>query len=224
VAAVPIIALDQVVRWFDNGAVVAVQDVSLTVWPGDCMSISGPSGSGKSSLIHLMCGMDKPSAGVVTWKGRAINSSTEWTRLRASAIGVVFQDFLLLPALTALQNVQIAIAQKGTTAKQRDLALSVLDRVGLANRAKHHPHALSGGERQRVAIARSLVNNPELLLADEPTGNLDSGSSALVIQLLFDLQRQSGHALVLVTHDTTVAQRCAQQVKVSDGRILQEAR
>ena len=221
----PIIHLDRVNRSFDNGAVVAVQDVSLSVFPGDCMSIIGPSGSGKSSLIHLMSGMDVPSAGRVVWKGRAIDSQSQWTRLRASEIGVIFQDFLLLPTLTALQNVQIAITKRQTTAaKERERALAVLERVGLASRAQHYPYALSGGERQRVAIARSLVNDPEILLADEPTGNLNSRNSALVSQLLFDLQRRSGHALVLVTHDTALAQRCEQKVKVSDGRILQGAR
>ena len=223
--AVPLIRLDRAVRSFDNGAVVAVQDISLSVFPGDCISITGPSGSGKTCLIHLMCGIDVPTAGTVAWKGQIISGRRRWSGLRGSDIGVVFQDFLLLPALTALQNVQIAIQDTTMkSAKNRDKAFALLEKVGLANRAQHYPYSLSGGERQRVAIARSLVNNPQILLADEPTGNLDSRNAALVSQLLFDLQQQSGHALVLVTHDAVLARRCARQVVVSDGLIIAGAR
>lgn len=220
-----LIELDRVARSFDNGAVVAVQDVSLSIFPGDCISIVGPSGSGKSSLIQLMCGMDSPTSGTVVWKGRAITDRPEWTRLRSSEIGVIFQDFLLLPHLTAVQNVQIAISAKAlNAAATRQKAIAALESVGLGHRVHHLPHALSGGERQRIAVARGLVNQPKLLLVDEPTGSLDSKSAAVVSRLLLDLQSQEGHALVLVTHDLDLAKRCPQRIVVSDGRIVETRR
>jgi putative ABC transport system ATP-binding protein len=220
-----LIQLNQVARSFDDGAVVAIQDVSLSIFAGNCVSIVGPSGSGKSTLIQLMCGMDVPTSGTVVWKGQAITDRAQWTEMRASEIGVIFQDFLLLPNLTALQNVQIAVlANALNPGRKRQKALAALERVGLAHRAQHPPHALSGGERQRVAVARGLVNEPKLLLVDEPTGSLDSTNAALVSQLLLDLQSQEGHALVLVTHDADLAQRCKQQIVMRDGRIVETSR
>lgn len=220
-----LIELDRVARSFDDGAVVAVHDVSLSISQGSCISIVGPSGSGKSTLIQLMCGMDLPTSGAVRWKGRTIVDRRQWTRIRASEIGVIFQEFLLLPNLTALQNVQIAIsvnARRPAMARQK--AFAALERVGLAHRAHHLPHALSGGERQRVAVARGLVNEPRLLLVDEPTGSLDSHNATLVSQLLLDIQSQQGHSLVLVTHDAELAARCKQQIVVRDGRIVGASR
>jgi putative ABC transport system ATP-binding protein len=213
-----LIELNRVARSFDGGAVVAVREVSLSVAAGDCISIVGPSGSGKSTLIQLMCGMDAPTSGSVAWQGRVVADRREWTRLRASEIGVVFQDFLLLPNLSSVQNVAIAISDR---AGARDKALAALERVGLAHRAHHLPQQLSGGERQRVAVARGLVNDPKLLLVDEPTGSLDTENAAVVSRLLLDLQSRHGHALVLVTHDLELARRCAKQVAVRDGRILE---
>jgi putative ABC transport system ATP-binding protein len=215
-----LIELNRVARSFDDGAVVAVREVSLAVTAGDCISIVGPSGSGKSSLIQLMCGMDAPTSGTVAWNGSIVADRRQWTRLRSSEIGVVFQDFLLLPNLTSVQNVAIAIADRAGT---RDKALAALERVGLAHRAHHLPQQLSGGERQRVAVARGLVNDPKLLLVDEPTGSLDTENAAVVSRLLLDLQSRHGHALVLVTHDLELARRCAKQVAVRDGRIVEGA-
>jgi putative ABC transport system ATP-binding protein len=221
---VPLVKLDRVGREFDGGAVVALHDVSLTVAGGDSIAIVGPSGSGKSTLIQLLCGMDMPSAGTVVWKGNPITRRRQWTELRAREIGVVFQDFLLLPNLTAAQNVEMAIAAGGADTKgSRNKAIAALEGVGLSHRAGHLPYALSGGERQRVAIARGLVNSPELMLVDEPTGSLDSANATLVSQLLFDLQARHGHALVLVTHDPSLAKRCARQVLLRDGRIVERA-
>ena len=218
----PLIELNRVARSFDDGAVVAVKDVSLAIGAGSCISIVGPSGSGKSTLIQLMCGMDVPTSGTVTWNGRAVADRREWTRLRASEIGVIFQEFLLLPNLTALQNVQIAISgSKLNPANARQQAAAALERVGLSHRLQHLPQALSGGERQRVAVARGIANEPKLLLVDEPTGSLDSHNASLVSQLLLDLQSQQGHALVLVTHDAELARRCKQQIVVRDGRIVE---
>lgn len=212
-----LIELNRVARSFDGGAVVAVREVSLSVVAGDCISIVGPSGSGKSTLIQLMSGMDSPTSGTVAWNGNVVADRRQWTRLRASEIGVVFQDFLLLPNLTSAQNVAIAIADR---AGARDKALAALERVGLAHRANHRPQQLSGGERQRVAVARGLVNDPKLLLVDEPTGSLDTENAAIVSRLLLDLQSRHGHALVLVTHDRELARRCARQIAVRDGRIV----
>jgi predicted ABC-type transport system involved in lysophospholipase L1 biosynthesis ATPase subunit len=215
-----LIELNRVARSFDGGAVVAVREVSLTVAAGDCISIVGPSGSGKSTLIQLMCGMDVPTSGTVAWNASVVADRKQWTRLRASEIGVVFQDFLLLPNLTAAQNVAIAISER---AGARDKALAALERVGLAHRAHHLPQQLSGGERQRVAVARGLVNDPKLLLVDEPTGSLDTENAAIVSRLLLDLQARHGHALVLVTHDLALARRAAKQIAVRDGRIVEAA-
>ena len=221
---IPLIQLDHVARSFDNGAIVALRAVSLCVYPGDSIAIIGPSGSGKSTLIQLMCGMDAPSTGAVSWMGKTVSDRRNWTRLRATEIGVIFQDFLLLPNLSAVQNVEIAISADGVSvAAPREKALAAIDRVGLSSRAHHLPHALSGGERQRVAIARGLVNAPRLMLVDEPTGSLDSRNAELVSQLLIDLQSLHGHALVLVTHDAGLASRCTQNVRLSDGRIVESA-
>src|SRR5665647_3558853 len=223
-APVPLVKLDHVAREFDGGAVVALRDVSLTVAYGDSIAIVGPSGSGKSTLIQLICGMDMPSAGTVAWKGNSVTGRKQWTELRAREIGVVFQDFLLLPNLTAAQNVEMAIAAGGAGGKEsRKKAIAALEGVGLSHRASHLPYALSGGERQRVAIARGLINSPGLMLVDEPTGSLDSENAALVSQLLFDLQARHGHALVLVTHDPSLAKRCARQIFIRDGRIVERA-
>lgn len=219
-----LIELDRVARSFDGGTVVAVREVSLSVAAGDCISIVGPSGSGKSTLIQLMCGMDAPSSGSVAWNGGVVADRRHWTRLRATEIGVVFQDFLLLPNLSSVQNVAIAISDRsGGGARARDKALAALERVGLAHRAHHLPQQLSGGERQRVAVARGLVNDPKLLLVDEPTGSLDTANAEIVSRLLLDLQSRHGHALVMVTHDLELARRCAKQIAVRDGRIVEQA-
>lgn len=221
-ARIPLVELDHVARAFDGGAVVALHDVSLTISMGDSVAIVGPSGSGKSTLIQLMCGMDMPSAGMVAWKGQPVTGRKRWTELRALEIGVVFQDFLLLPNLTAVQNVEMAIPPGDAGPKQaRKTAIAALESVELSHRLKHLPHALSGGERQRVAIARGLVNSPRLMLVDEPTGSLDSTNAVRVSQLLFDLQARHGHALVLVTHDPSLAARCARQIFIRDGRIVE---
>lgn len=211
-----LLKLDRVVRSFDDGSVVAVRDVNLSIGEGDCVALVGRSGSGKTTLIQMMCGMDTPTSGTVAWKGRVVSDRKSWTAIRASEIGIVFQEFLLMPTLTALENVRIAIAADPT----RDKALVALEKVGLAHRANHLPHKLSGGERQRVAIARGIVNEPQLLLVDEPTGSLDVRNAELVSDLLFDLQSRSSHALVLVTHDQALAQRCQAQITISDGQIV----
>jgi putative ABC transport system ATP-binding protein len=167
-----------------------------------------------------MTGIDQPNAGEVLWKGETVRGRRGWSALRRTSIGIVFQEFNLIPTLTALENVEIAtfgqrLGAGGATAQAR----AALESTGLAKRLHHPPHRMSGGERQRVAIARSIVNQPELLVADEPTGNLDSVNAALVADLLFEISRERGMTLVLVTHSEALASRCARRAQMRDGRV-----
>jgi putative ABC transport system ATP-binding protein len=220
VAAAPLIALDNVSRVFDDGAVVALAGIDIAIAPGEFVSIVGPSGSGKSSLVHLMAGFDRPTGGRVLWQGQEVRDRRQWTTLRRNQIGIVFQEFLLLPTLTAIENVEIAMSGTGlAAAERRKRAAALLDQVGLGGRQNHLPFAMSGGERQRVAIARSLANRPQLLLSDEPTGNLDSANAAAVVELLLALRTDAGMTLVLVTHDEALAARADRQIHVRDGKI-----
>ncbi len=216
----PVVATEDVSREYDRGRVVALREVSLAVWPGDLMAVVGPSGSGKSTLLHLLGGLDRPTAGRVRFEGREPRSAGEWARLRARRIGFVFQAFNLLPVLTARENVEVPMlgVVPGARARRRR-AERLLAAVGLADRAGHRPVELSGGERQRVAIARALANRPALVLADEPTGNLDSQTAEGIVRLLLDLRAEEGLALVVVTHDRDLAARCNRWVELRDGRI-----
>jgi putative ABC transport system ATP-binding protein len=217
-----LVQLERVSRVFDGGTVVALRDVSLSIGHGDCIAILGASGSGKSSLINLLSGIDAPTDGRVLWKGQPVTSRRQWAELRAQSIGIVFQEFHLLPTLTALENVEIAMFGQGIEPKVRSArAKSALRRVGLGARLDHRPNALSGGERQRVAIARSIVNWPTLLLADEPTGNLDSATAAMIADLLLKLHVAGNMALVLVTHDEALARRCERRIRIKDGAIAE---
>jgi putative ABC transport system ATP-binding protein len=219
----PLIALQGIGRAFDDGTIVALKSVDLAIPAGDCVAILGPSGSGKSSIVNLMSGIDRPTAGRILWNGKPIASRREWARLRGSDIGIVFQEFNLLPTLTARENVEMALFGRAGAAERRTRAQAALERVGLGHRLGHLPHAMSGGERQRVAIARSIVNAPRLLLADEPTGNLDSANAEVVADLLLGLQRDTGTTLVLVTHDERLAGRCKRIVRVRDGAIAADS-
>lgn len=220
----PLIAFEHVGREFDEGHIVALQDVNLAIETGQSVAIVGASGSGKTTLILLMCGIEVPSTGLVRWNGEPITTAPAWTSLRRSEIGIVFQDFNLFPTLTANENVQMAMFGPGIGSKERARrAEAALQTVGLTERATHLPHELSGGERQRVAIARSIVNNPTLILADEPTGNLDSVNGTAIMDLLFDLQRARGATLVIVTHDPRHARACARQIEIKDGRVFEHS-
>jgi putative ABC transport system ATP-binding protein len=218
-----LIALRRVSRVYDGGAITALRNVDLHVADGDCLAIVGASGSGKSSLVNILCGIDYPSSGHVIWEGRPIRSKREWVRLRRSRIGIVFQEYNLIPTLTAVENIELALLGRGMSAKHRyTRAGMVLARVGL----EHHPHRLvsrlSGGERQRVAIARALVSEPKLLLADEPTGNLDTTNALKIADLLFELREQSGMALILVTHNEMLAARCDRHIRLRDGSVVED--
>jgi putative ABC transport system ATP-binding protein len=219
----PLVAFEHVGREFDGGRIVALDDVNLAIAKGESLSVVGASGSGKTTLIMLMCGIMAPSAGVIRWKGEPVTTAQEWTTLRRSEIGIVFQDFNLFPTLSAIENVEVATFGTGIDGDERKRrAEAALDAVGLTARSTHLPHQLSGGERQRVAIARSIVNRPTLILADEPTGNLDSVNGAAIIDLLFDLHHTRGVTLVLVTHDPALAGHCARQVAIKDGRVTEQ--
>jgi putative ABC transport system ATP-binding protein len=197
-----------------------LQDIDLAVTPGEALGVVGASGSGKSTLLALLAGLDTPSRGTVTLDGAELFSLDEDARaeLRGRLVGFVFQSFQLLPALTALENVMLPLElAQADDAEPR--AQEMLGRVGLSERAHHYPKHLSGGEQQRVALARAFVVRPKLLFADEPTGSLDAQSGAQVIELLFELNREQGTTLVLVTHDEALAARCTRVVRLVAGRL-----
>jgi putative ABC transport system ATP-binding protein len=200
-----------------------VRDASFSVAAGEAVAILGASGSGKSTLLGLLAGLDVPTRGRVTIDGEDLFALSEdgRARLRGRMVGFVFQSFQLLPALTALENVMLPLELAGgTDAASR--ARRVLERVGLAERLGHYPRQLSGGEQQRVAVARAFVTEPKLLFADEPTGNLDSTTGEQVIELLFEMNRERGTTLVLVTHDPDLAKRCDRRIHISAGAISHE--
>jgi putative ABC transport system ATP-binding protein len=202
-------------------SVVAVDDISLTVVLGEFVAIVGPSGAGKTTLLQLLGAMDTPTEGRLFLAGQEVSrlSDGQLTRLRREQIGFVFQHFGLLPTLTVAENVALPALFRRASRDRVDL---LLDRVGLSHRRGHRPSELSGGEMQRAAIARALINSPRLLLADEPTGNLDSATGAAILELLRDLQRDDGLTVVVVTHNPTLADAAARRIILRDGRISQE--
>jgi putative ABC transport system ATP-binding protein len=218
-----VIELDHVDKVYSTGRaeVHAVRDVSLQIASGELVAITGPSGSGKTTLMEIVGCLARPTSGRFAFRGRPIESfePDELASLRGEEIGFVFQSFNLLPRLSALENVEMPLSYRGIArSERRRRAHEALARVGLAEREDHRPSELSGGEGQRVAIARALVNSPSLILADEPTGNLDSRTGAGVIELLESLHRD-GTTIVIVTHDDRLASRCERQIRIRDGRI-----
>ncbi len=207
------------------GPVVALREVSLQIGAGEYVGVVGPSGCGKSTLLHLLGAVDVPTSGQVLFQDREIGSLSDAhrSRLRLREIGFVFQRFFLLPMLTASENVELPQAEAGAgRAERRDRTRELLEYVGLAARASHRPSELSGGEMQRVAIARALANRPRLLLADEPTGELDQATGDQIISLI-DRLHADGMAVVVVTHDPAVAARAHRLLRMRDGRIAEEA-
>ena len=199
-----------------------LQDVSFSIAAGEAVAVVGASGSGKSTLLALLAGLDVPSSGAVRIAGEDLLALDEDGRaaLRARRMGFVFQSFQLLAAMNALENVMLPLELAGAP-RAKETASELLARVGLAERLHHYPKQLSGGEQQRVAIARAFVTSPSILLADEPTGNLDAETGATVIQLLFDLNRERGATLLLVTHDELLSARCGRVVRLAKGRIVE---
>lgn len=216
-----IVSIENVSRTYDNGKIEAVSNLSLQVMQGEFVALLGASGSGKTTLLNLMTGLDAPTDGRVRFNGATPATRTKWCELRSRHIGFIFQSFNLLPTLTALENVEIPMFGNGMNAGQRrHRAYELLDRVGLSQRTSHLPAQLSGGERQRVAIARSLANRPALLVADEPTGNLDSHTSEQIMALLESVHLSEKSALFLVTHDQRFAARATRAVQIADGKIV----
>jgi len=203
---------------------VILRDIDLAVTQGEAVAVVGASGSGKSTLLAILAGLDQPSSGRVRLDGADLGALDEDARaeLRGRAVGFVFQSFQLLPALSALENVMLPLEIAGDPHAE-EAARAVLERVGLTERLHHYPKHLSGGEQQRVALARAFVVRPKLLLADEPTGSLDAESGAGVIDLVFDMNREAGTTLVMVTHDETLAARCTRIVRLAAGRIVAQA-
>jgi putative ABC transport system ATP-binding protein len=201
---------------------VILREIDLEVTPGEAVAVVGASGSGKSTLLAILAGLDTPSAGDVHIEGESLFALDEDARaeLRGRSVGFVFQSFQLLPALTALENVMLPL-ELAQNAHAEKLSMEMLRRVGLGERLHHYPKHLSGGEQQRVALARAFVVRPKLLFADEPTGSLDAESGAAVIRLLFDMNREYGTTLILVTHDEQLASRCQRAVRLAAGRIVQ---
>ncbi|MBP5992079.1 MAG: ABC transporter ATP-binding protein [Proteobacteria bacterium] len=222
----PIIAVEHVTKQVQDstGTLTILHDIDFTLAPRQSAAIVGASGSGKSTLLAIIAGLDTPSSGTVKLAGTDLFALDEDARaaLRASQLGFVFQSFQLLANLTALENVMLPLELQGRS-DARALATEMLERVGLAERLRHYPKVLSGGEQQRVALARAFVVKPAVLLADEPTGSLDFATGERVMELMFELNREAGTTLVLVTHDRGIAARCDRQLRIEAGRLEQGA-
>jgi putative ABC transport system ATP-binding protein len=211
---------DHVSKLYPDGQVHAVEDVSISIRRGEYVAIMGPSGSGKSTLLNLLGALDRPTSGEVYFDGQLLSKVRNVDRLRSQKLGFVFQSFHLLPILTSVENVQVPMFEGTLTATARvRKARELLDLVGMGHRLNHMPQKLSVGERQRVAIARSLANDPIALLADEPTGNLDSVSADGVFELFAHLHRQQGMTIVLITHDEEFGQRAQRTIRMQDGHV-----
>lgn len=207
------------VKYYDDGAMQALDGVDLDVAHGEAVAITGRSGCGKSTLLYALSGLVRPDRGEIRIEGLVPGDADDWTDLRANTIGLIFQDAWLMPTLTVAENVEVPMMSLDTTpAYRRQRAMALLEAVGVAELATNKPAALSGGERQRVSVARSLVNAPKILLADEPTGALDSGNADQIMALLFRLCRTSDRALVIVSHDPAISERCDRSLVLVDGR------
>ncbi len=217
----PILEVRCLRKEYDEGRIEALRGVDLTIDEGEFLTISGQSGSGKSTLLQLLGGLDTATSGDVLFRGAALGSSISLDTYRCHHVGFIFQSFYLLPTLRAVENVQapmLAVSDGSGTRGERAEAL--LREVGLEHRMRQYPNELSGGERQRVAIARALANNPSILLADEPTGNLDSTNSARIMELLTGLQKTRGMTLIVITHEEEIASSAPRHIRIHDGRIM----
>ena len=216
----PILEVRDLRKDYDEGRIEALRGVDLSIEAGEFVAISGHSGSGKSTLLHLLGGLDTPSSGDVLFRGQPLGSSISLDAYRCHHVGFIFQAFYLLPTLCAIENVQTPMLGAGDGAGDRQQrAEELLREMGLEHRMRQHPNKLSAGERQRVAIARALANKPSILLADEPTGNLDSKNSARIMEILTGIQKTHGMTLVIVTHEDEIANSAPRHIRIHDGRI-----
>lgn len=205
---------------YDQGRIEALRGADVSIARGEYVAIVGPSGSGKSTLLHLLGGLDSPTSGQVLFRNACLGSEIDLDTYRLQKVGFVFQAFHLMPTLRAIENVQLpmlATSQRGGDRAARARAL--LTEMGMEHRAGQYPNQLSAGERQRVAIARALANDPEILLADEPTGNLDSANSARIMEILIGIQKERGMTLIVVTHDDTIAHASPRRIHIRDGKV-----
>jgi putative ABC transport system ATP-binding protein len=208
-------------KLYPDGHVNALVDVDVSITRGEYVAIMGPSGGGKSTLLNLLGALDRPTSGEILFEGRPLSAAKDLDRIRAQKVGFIFQSFFLLPTLTASENVQIPMFESALPAARRaERAAELLAAVGMSHRADHLPSQLSGGERQRVAIARALANDPVLLLADEPTGNLDSKTAADVLDRFSQLHDHRGMTILVVTHSQEVAERADRIIHMRDGRVV----
>ncbi len=219
-----ILTTDSLTKTFKSGqhSLTVLHDVSFSVEKGTSCAIVGPSGSGKTTLLGLCAGLDKPTSGSVILNGNQISeySEDDLSRIRNEQIGFVFQSFQLIPTLTALENVMVPIELRGLAYKDvESRALELLENVGLTDRSHHYPNQLSGGEQQRVGLARAFIHKPDVLFADEPTGNLDGETGAQIEQLLFELNQKEGTTLIIVTHDRELADKCDRRIQLKNGQI-----
>jgi putative ABC transport system ATP-binding protein len=221
----PILELHRVSKAYHNGTgmLTVLRDVSFALDSGATCAIVGPSGSGKTTLLGICAGLDRPTSGTVRLDGVDLNSLDEeaLASLRSTAVGFIFQTFQLIPTLTALENVMVPLELRGDR-RAKPQAIDLLRRVGLEGRLHHYPVQLSGGEQQRVAIARAFIGQPRILFADEPTGNLDADTSEVVVELLFELNREAGTTLLLVTHNVELAQRTQRIIRLKGGSVVSD--
>lgn len=218
-----LIRTQNLTRIYPDGKVTALVDMNLTIQSGEYLAIMGPSGTGKSTLLNLLGALDRPTSGEIFFEGEPLSKMKDLDGFRARRIGFVFQSFYLLPTLTALENVQVPMFEGTLSSKERvQKAMELLEAVGMSHRAKHLSPQLSVGERQRVAIARSLANDPALLLADEPTGNLDSKSAADILNLFDRLHEERKMTLIMVTHSEEVGHRADRIIRLCDGKIVED--
>ncbi|MEO8353235.1 MAG: ABC transporter ATP-binding protein [Chthoniobacteraceae bacterium] len=220
-SATPVFEAQGLVREYDDGQVQALRGADFRIDEGEFIAITGPSGCGKSTLLQMLGGLDRPTGGQLLYRGKSLSELSDPANYRSREIGFIFQAFHLLPTFTAAENVQLPMFETDLPiSERRSRALELLKLVGLEHRLDHFPAKLSGGERQRVAIARSLANGPSVLLADEPTGNLDSESAHLILDLIIRLHQEQGRTLILVTHDPTIAARASRRLLMKDGRMI----
>jgi putative ABC transport system ATP-binding protein len=205
---------------YDEGRIEALRGVDLCIEAGEFLAISGPSGSGKSTLLQLLGGLDTPTSGEVLFRDAQLGSAIGLDAYRSRSVGFIFQAFHLMPTLRVIENVQVPMLALSPAPRNRaDRAEALLREMGMEHRLRQYPNELSAGERQRVAIARALANEPEILLADEPTGNLDSANSGRIMEILTGIQKQRGMTLIVVTHESEIAHSAAHQIRIRDGRI-----